>query len=419
MRFTEKTLLALKPKAAAYTVTETGVSSDMRGLQIRVEPTGTKTFRFRHKIDGRERPIRLGGYPTMTIAEAHRQVQAYREQIGKGIDPVAEREATKQANRSAPTVQHLFEDFRDYYLRRKRKRPAEAEAILENHVLPDWMHRKAKSITRREIIEHVRDLAEKNGPRIAEVTKGLIGQMFGYAVDTGLLDASPASRIPVIGSRGAKRERILTDDQIKAFWNAPINAMPQIRAALRLLLATGQRRQEVALARWEHIDRKTKTWLIPAENSKNGRAHSVPLSRLALDLLDELAAAGRRKHKGGTESVSTYVVPSRLLDDQPIEPLALTRAVRNNRDVYGFDFTPHDLRRTCASGMAALGTSRLVVGKVLNHTDDSVTAIYDRHDYADEKRQALDTWAAHLQAVIAGEKSKVVPMKNRSRRAAR
>lgn len=415
MRFTEKSLQALKPKTAAFTVTETGVSSDMRGLQVRVEPTGTKTFRFRCKVDGRERPIRLGGYPTMTLAQAHQKVQAYRAQLQQGIDPVAEREAVRRANRSAPTVQVIYEDFRDHYLRRKRKRPAEAEAILENHVLPVWKDRKAKSVTRREIIELIRHLAETRGPRIAEVTKGLTGQMFGYAVDSGLLASSPAGRIPVIGSRGERRGRILTETEIRQFWQATaeINAMPQIRAALRLLLVTGQRRQEVALARLDHIDEDARTWTIPAENSKNGKAHMVPLSPLALEIIGELEAAGERKAQDGTTARSAFLVPSRLLDDQPIEPLALTRAVRNNRDVFGFEFTPHDLRRTAASGMAALGTSRLVVGKVLNHTDDSVTAIYDRHDYAEEKRAALEAWADHLQAIVAGRKAKVQPIRRK------
>lgn len=414
MRFTEKTLQSLKPKAARYTVTETGVSPDLRGLQLRIEPTGSRVFRLRFKVAGATRLITLGSYPGITIAEAHKRVQAYRAQVREGIDPVSEKEATRHANRTAPTVQHLYEDFRDHYLRRKRKRPAEAEAILENHILPAWGRRKARSITRREIIENVREIAETGGPRIAEVVKGLVGQMFGYAVDTGLLDVSPAVRIPVIGSRGAQRERILTDDEIKTFWTVTgtMNAMAQIRAALRLLLVTGQRRQEVALARWEHVDRKAKIWLIPAEHAKNGKAHVVPLSGMALDVLDELRAAGTRRTDEG-EQRSAYLVPSRLLDDQAIDPLALTRAVRNNQDVFGFTFTPHDLRRTAASGMAALGVQRLVVGKVLNHTDESVTAIYDRHDYLPEKRAALDLWARHLKAIIEGKASKVTPIRKR------
>lgn len=421
MRFTDKALNALKPRpGAAYTQTETGVSPDMRGLQVRIESTGSKILRLRYKVEGRTRLIRLGAYPATSIADAHRQVQAYRAQLRNGIDPAGELEATKQANRAAPTVEMLYHDFRDHYLRRKRKRPAEAEAILENHVLPLWKERKAKSVTRREIIERVREIAETRGPRIAEVVKGLTGQMFGYAVDTGLLANSPAARIPVIGSRGEQRERILTDEEIRTFWTVTpsIDASGPVRAALRFLLVTGQRRQEVSLARWEHIDREAKLWRIPAEHSKNGRAHVVPLSDLALSVLDELAAAGERKREDGTITKSAYLVPSRLVEDRAIDPLAITRAVRKNTKRYKFTFTPHDLRRTCASGLAALGVQRLVVGKVLNHTDESVTAIYDRHDYLPEKRAALELWANHLRGVLAGEKPKVTPIaKARSARA--
>lgn len=425
MAFTELQIKRLKATNTRQVVTETGVPTDLRGLQLWIYPTGSKAFMFRYKVDGRTRCINLGSYPTVSLADAHGKVMGYRVQLRQGIDPAAVQDAVRRANHTAPTVQMIFEDFRDHYLRRRRKRPAEAEAILENHILREWRDRKAASITRREIIERVRTIAEDNGPRIAEVTKGLCGQMFGCAVDMGLLESSPAVRIPSIGSRGAKRERILDDGEIKRFWDttATIRADPQVRAALRFLLVTGQRRQEVALARWEHIDRTAQTWLIPAEHSKNGREHVVPLAPLALQVLDDLRAASRRTQGDGSVAESAFLVPSRLLEDRAVDPLAITRAVRKNVDTFGFQFTPHDLRRTAASGLAALGVSRLVVVKVLNHTDDSVTAIYDRHDYLAEKAAALNTWAAHLQATIKGQTAKVVPIARpkaaRKRRASR
>jgi integrase len=413
MGFTERDLKRIKITGKPQTITETGVPPDMRGLQLFVTPTGSKVWRFRFKIDGATRYLPIGSYPAVSLADAHRKVQEHRRSITIGNDPSAARQATISKNKAAPTVQDIFEDFRDHHLRPKRKRPGDAEAIIQNHVLSTWGAVKAKDINRRTIIQHVRGIAEKRGPRIAEVTKGLIILMFNHAVDSGLLDQTPASRLPVVGSRGAQRERTLTDDEVQQFWARleEAKATPAVRAALRLLLLTGQRRQEVALAQWADIDLDEATWTIPAENSKNGKVHVVPLSDMALDVLDDLAKARRRKHKDGTETVSAYLVPSTRIADQPVEPLAITRVLARGRDHFAMPaFTVHDLRRTCASGLAALGVSRFVVARVLNHSDDSVTARYDRHDYLEEKRDALNKWAVHVKAAIEGTIQKVTPI---------
>lgn len=421
MKFTDKAVQALKPKAARYTVTETGVSSDMRGLQLRVYPSGGKVFRLRYRMDGRVRLVTLGTWPVTTIAEAHQKVQEHRKELREGKDPAAWREDAKQANESAPTVQAIYEDFRDTHIRKKLKQPDYAEGIIEKHVLVKWKHRKAASLTRREIIQHFRKIADDT-PRVAHVARTLTAQMLAHAVNEGLLDASPAVGLPTIGSVGEKREVKLTDDQIREFWQAldNCNMVPQIRAALRFLLVTGQRRQEIALARWEHIDREAKTWRIPPEASKNGREHIVPLSGMALALLDEFKAAGTRKHEDGTVTESAYLVPSRTTEDKPVDPHAITSAIANNAKVIKIPgLTPHALRHTVATQLSALGVERLHVTKVLNHSDRGITARYDSHDYMQEKRDALELWAKHLQDILDGKASKVVPIGKEKRRAAR
>jgi integrase len=411
MPFTEYQLQRLKPGATRRVITETGVSPDLRGLQLRVAPTGTKSWFLRYKADGRTRWLALGAYPTVSLADAHRMVQEHRAAIRDGKDPAVAHQAKVRANRSAPTVQDVYEEFRDHYLRRKRKRPEQPEGVLENHILPTWGPLKAADISRRQIIERIREIRESGTPRVAEIVKLLLGQMYGYAVDNALLEANPATRIPVIGSRGEKKERTLADDEIKTFWEKLDSAkmVPNLRIALRLLLVTGQRRQEIALARWSEFDLKAKLWTIPAEHSKNGKAHQVPLSKLALSLLSKIDVKG-----------SAYVIRSRLKNDQPIDPMALTRAVKNNDEHFEIPaFTPHDLRRTAASGMAALGVQRFHIAQVLNHSDSSVTARYDRHDYVDEKRDALNQWAKHIDAVLAGRVQKVTSIEKAWERKAR
>jgi integrase len=396
MAFTDKQIQRLKPGPTKRNITETGVPPDLRGLQLRISPTGSKAWVLRYKIDGKVRVLTLGHYPNVTLADAHRMVQEHRAVIRDGKDPAAIYKATAQANRDAPTVQMIFEEFRDHYLRKHRKRPKHAEDILENHVLKKWGKLTAADITRRQIIERVREIDAAGTPRVAEIVKLLTGQMYAYAVDHDLISVNPAARIPVIGSLGEKRERVLSNEEVAQLWTELDTAkmVPNLRIALRLLLVTGQRRQELALARWAEIDRGNAIWTIPAAHSKNGKAHQVPLSKLALNLLGQLDA---------TETA--FVIPSRLKEDRPVDPMALTRAVRNNIETEHFKipaFTPHDLRRTVASGMGALGVQRFHISKVLNHADDSVTARYDRHDYLDEKRDALDLWGKHLQAIISG-----------------
>ena len=171
-------------------------------------------------------------------------------------------------------------------------------------------------------------------------------------------------------------------------------------------MVTAQRKGEVIGAEWSEFDRENGLWTIPADRAKNAELHAVPLSPLALDVLDAIEAnvAGSR-----------YLFPSPR-GDQPVAAPSVDHAVRNNRDEIGVgDWTPHDLRRSAATRMASLGVDRLVLSKVLNHVDRSVTGIYDTHRYVDEKRAALERWGRRLEEIISGETApaKVVELAER------
>jgi integrase len=167
------------------------------------------------------------------------------------------------------------------------------------------------------------------------------------------------------------------------------------RIALKLLLVTAQRKGEVISARWEDIDIAGAWWTIPAERSKNGLPHRVPLSRLAISLLNDA-----RQLTG--EEKSTWVFPSPKKEH--MGPTALDHAVRRRIEEVGLtDFTPHDLRRTAASYMTSIGVPRLVVSKLLNHVEQGVTAVYDRHSYDTDKRDALARWDRKLLEIIVGK----------------
>jgi integrase len=165
---------------------------------------------------------------------------------------------------------------------------------------------------------------------------------------------------------------------------------PTLKLALKFILVTAQRKGgEVAGARWDEVnDRRVR--IIPAGRSKNGLAHRVPLSDLAMRLLSEAwELAGK----------SVFVFPSSL-GNRPISAGGLNNVVHRMREVFGVAaFTPHDLRRTAATQMASMGIPRLTISKVLNHGDEGVTSVYDRYAYDAEKRQALDDWASRLSAI--------------------
>jgi integrase len=224
-----------------------------------------------------------------------------------------------------------------------------------------------------------------------------------------MIPASPMAGVLRPGGDEVPRDRTLNEEEIRAFWTKLDSAKMAIpsKLGLKLLLVTAQRRAEITASQWPQFDIEKALWTIPAEITKNGKEHKVPLSPLAIRILAELREiTGERP----------YVLAShhnKIKPDAPYSERALSQAVRENDEHWGIPhFTPHDLRRTAASMMTAIGIPRLHVEKVLNHTLADIAEVYDRHDYFDEKKTALTRWADHLQAVLANKKPKVVPMRN-------
>jgi integrase len=210
------------------------------------------------------------------------------------------------------------------------------------------------------------------------------------------------------------RNRKLDDREVRVFWKKLTSSRlsAELRIALKLILVTAQRPGEVALAAREEFDLERRIWTIPKERSKNGQPHEVPLSDLALTLLRHL-----RRRFGETQ----YLIPSRCWRARhgaPITVRALPQGIRDHEEHFGLrHFTPHDLRRTAASLMTAAGVPRLHVEKVLNHTIDDVAEIYDRYDYAEEKRAALKRLDDRLRQIIRRE-SKVLAFDRSERKRA-
>lgn len=392
MMFTDRGVLALKPRPARYVIWEENAYGQ-GSLGLRVTPNGTKTFIYMYRFDGKPRMQTIGAYPGVTLAQA-------REAFGKavrvredGIDPGSDKVEQQRAAREAPTLSTLADDYLERYAKKRKRSWAEDERILKKNVLPVLGLHKVGGVTRRQIVALLDDIVARGAPIAANRTLAVVRKMFNWAVARDELAVSPCHGVQAPAKEN-RRTRVLEDEELKKVLQNVSN-MPtsrQVQLALLFQLATGQRCGEVLGALWGEIDLDRQMWTMPAAKVKNGEEHRVPLSDLALHFLSEARAIDRS---------SVHVFPSPR-KDRPMVETAVARAVHRNLAVLGVaPFTPHDLRRTAATHMTAMGISRLVVEKVLNHVDRSVAGIYDRHTYDGEKRAALQAWGRKVQELIA------------------
>jgi len=431
---------------------------NMRGLVVRVHPSGVVSFRLRYKRGDRGYVMVLGEYgrkglSLADVTEMH--TQALRE-IERGLDPIEERarrlqaaEAARLAEASAETVEAVVEEFvhRSLMAQRRdpetgawvtmqksnikaRKRPLAAAALLGYRPanLPPRKNRKkpptllsrygklrARDLTKRQLIELLNDIVDRGAPVSANRTYALLKQMFTYAAAQDLIPASPMAGVQKPGGEELPRTRRLTTEELRTVWTQLDTARmtEASRLGIKVLLLTAQRRGELTRAAWSHFDFDGKMWTIPPELQKTDGAtkgetkpHHVPLSDLAVQLLARMKELAKE---------SPWVLPSpRGKGSLAYSKDGLSRAVKENRDHFGIPaWTPHDLRRTAASAMTMLKVPRLHVEKILNHAIADIAEIYDQHDYLDEKRAALVKWAEYLDAVVKGTEKQVIAMAER------
>lgn len=380
-----------------------------RGLQLRVTAAarGASTRRawlFRYKWGGATVRLALGTFPAMGLSEARAKAEENRDLLDRGIDPRRARPQKRGAPAPAAavrpaadagdryTVRAFSTDFIEKHLRARQKRPAYAERIVATEILPQWGHRDLRSITAADVVALLDGIVDRGSPVMANRSATVVSQFFRFAIHRGLLTSTPVQLLYRPGGREVSRDRTLSDAEVTALLGCLDTVMRSARnaAAVRILLLTGQRRGELVLARWADVDLVACTWQIPAENSKTGIAHVVPLTAQAVAEFRTLRRLAGR---------SRFVMP-REDGNGPSAPLLLTRSISRCAATFqaaGVEsFRLHDLRRTVRTGLAALGIAPHIAERVLNHAQGKIAGIYDRHDYIEEKREALTRWASHL-----------------------
>jgi len=213
------------------------------------------------------------------------------------------------------------------------------------------------------------------------------------------------------------RERLLTDNELCELWPEFERLGYPFGALFQLALILGQRRSEIAGMRWDDVDLDAKTWTLASEATKSGRRHVVPLPEMAVDIIETLPRKTMSMPNGMTRP-SPFVLTTD--GSMPVSGFSKAKSRINDRIAAAraegeFDPMPqwgiHDLRRTCATGMAKLGTSESIIGRVLNHAAKGVTStVYNRYEYLAEKKHALDSWAQHLDGLVHPKPDNVAPI---------
>ncbi|MGI4765072.1 MAG: tyrosine-type recombinase/integrase, partial [Janthinobacterium lividum] len=385
----------------------------VKGLYLVLQPSGAKSWAVRYRAaDGRPRKYTIPGtYPAIDLKSARELAQSALVDVAKGGDPAAAKKAAR-AGAQAPSDRDLVEKVVDQFIERyakantKAETAAENKRILEREVVKLWRGRRLGDIGRADVHELLDAIVDRGSPVAANRILAALRRMCGWAVERGIIASSPCDNVKAPTAERS-RDRVLTDDELQRLWTATDAIGWPFRDLVRLLLLTGQRRNEVGRMRWSEVDLDAALWTIPKERAKNGQAHAVPLSSPALAILRALP-----KVEGGKGFVD-YVFT--VTGKTPVSGYSNAKERLDKLmgpDTPGWVF--HDLRRTAATGMARLGVLPHVVEAVLNHVSGSkagVPGIYNRASYANEKRHALDAWGGFIERLTSGQGGNVVTMK--------
>jgi integrase len=407
---TDRACKALKAaKAGARYEIMDGVVPNMA---IRVTDSGAKSFVLIARFPGSDNPTRraLGTYGAITLDSARDMARQWLDDIRHGIDP-AERQARERAEQQRQRL-NSFAAMCEDFIRDKlpsEKRGKEIELTIRRELLPRWGDLPVTAITE----SHVRDLVKakaRDYEAMARNLLALIRRIFNWAIDQRAygLEHSPCARLKpnkLVGEQ-ADRTRVLCNLEMRALWRAAEAMGGAYGAFYRMLLLTGQRRNEVAGACWSEIDLKEKLWTIPAERMKAGAAHEVPLSNDAIALLKSLP------HGKGGDFVFSQSDGVRPIARFSAEKEKLDKAMSKELGSKLVAFVVHDIRRTMRTGLSAIpNISDLVRELVIGRTKPELHKVYDQHAYRDDKRHALDAWAKRLRGIVAGDSSNVVTLR--------
>ena len=382
----------LKPQDKKYEV----MDADNPGFGVWIYPSGKKAFIYAYRCQGRKGRLTLVG---TNLAEARDEYRDLRKLVKQGIDPKQQKaEARRKADQEL-----TFGDLSGRYLKEyaPHKRSGDQDSRLLNHdVLPLWKQIKAKNIRRRDVQEMLKAIVDRGATVIANRTLAVVRKVFNWGIEQDLIETSPCTGVKA-PSKEVAADRVLTDAEIAAFWT-DADLSPPIHTALKLELLLAQRIGEILGMRWDELDLEQKLWTLTPDRTKNETVHLVPLPAEAVTLIE-----GMKVLSGSSEYVfaSPRAPRSGATAEKLQHPIrvdsvvtALARAIKEAGLAH---FSSHDLRRTAATNISALGHTDDLIGRILNHKNRTVTGRYNRYSYLKEKREALEAWAARLGTLVS------------------
>jgi integrase len=405
-KLTTKAVQNAKPPYAGRLVLWDSVVSDDTSLPgsfgLRVTITGVKSWVVMYRVEDERNPgsqkqrfMTLGHYPANTLAEAREKARDALKLAGKGEDPVEARGNVKRDIAAIETVEEAVSAFIVKYAKRQNRSWKEVERVFNSYVLPKWSNRKLPEITRKDIFELLEELMVADHPYMANRALAHIRKFFNWCLETGRVAVSPATNIKPPGKEVA-RDRVLNNDEINAVWKGADELGWPFGPAIKVLILTGQRRNEVLQMKWENLDLTKSLWTMPKEATKANRKHEVPLSKMVIELLESLPRNG----------IYVFSTNSRT----PISGISKAKTRLDNFSNTS-EWRIHDIRLTVASKMAELGIAPHVIEKVLNHSTGQISgvgAVYNRHTYLREKTDALNVWTRGLEATVLDSQSNVI-----------
>lgn len=385
MALTDTALKALKPRDKTYTVT------DDRGLYVEVFPTGGVVWRYRYRLNGKYEKLTLGKYPALTLKNARLKRDEAAHQVAMGESPAKKKQQEKVAGAGDATVAEFAERFFKDIQSRDRKNVTMPRRYLEKDILPHIGGKPIRDITAEDVRSVIWRKKEQGFDAAAGQVRGLLKRMLDYALTCGLIQANPVMALPMRHVyRAAARDRALTPDEIRQFLRAmqTSNIRRQFKIAFQLILMTLVRKSELMLAQWKDMHLDEGEWHIPVENSKTGKPHIVYLSTQSQTLFKELKPLA---------SSSVWVLPGRGTLAKPFASNALNQALKVSLQGQEIPaFTIHDLRRTASTLLHEQGWPSDVVEKALNHTIGGVRGVYNRAEYAEQRREMLQAWSDYI-----------------------
>jgi integrase len=400
------------------------------GFGLRVTAKGARSWVAMYRVNGKAVMETIGSLAKVPkVDDARGLARASMQKAESDTHPVEEKRveaARSAANTVGAAVERYLAEGGRTSKRGQPWRPKTAtewRRIFTHDVLPRWGERPLVEITRAEVLELVNDKAARRERKRQGRSDGAAVQsgkmltrlrtFFAWAAANDLVQADPTTgvRLP---AKEAQRDRVLSADEIRAFWTAAEQLGMPFGAVFWLLLLTAQREVEVAGMRWSELDLDKRVWTIPGARAKNGKPHIVHLSALAAEIVEHVPRiAGQDLLFSGTGKtpVSGFSQAKTRLDRRVADALRRAAGGDDRREL--MPWVLHDLRRSATTGMAQLGIAPHIADRILNHqagTIRGVAAVYNRFAYLEERKAALEAWGRCVESLVRRVPSNVVPL---------